>query len=76
MIRLFVGIRPPAAVRERLLSLMGGVEGARWQDDVQLHITLRFIGEVERPVAEDIATALDQARGAAFTLAIDGVGRH
>src|SRR5687768_8380838 len=58
MHRLFVGLRPPPAIRARLLALMGGVTGARWQDDSQLHLTLRFIGEVERPRAEDIATAL------------------
>ncbi|WP_420145100.1 2'-5' RNA ligase family protein, partial [Sphingobium sp.] len=45
MHRLFVAIRPPADQRANLLSLMGGVEGARWQSDDQLHITLRFIGE-------------------------------
>ena len=27
---------------------MDGVPGARWQDDEQLHLTLRFIGEVDR----------------------------
>ena len=58
MHRLFVALRPPPAIRARLLAAMGGVPGARWQDDDQLHLTLRFIGEVDRPVAEDIAAAL------------------
>src|SRR3546814_10503522 len=58
MHRLFVAIRPPAAIRKALLSIMGGVEGARWQSDDQLHLTLRFIGEVDRHRADDIAAAL------------------
>lgn len=74
MHRLFVGFRPPAAIRAQLLALVGGVAGARCQGDEQLHCTLRYIGEVERPVAEDIAIALGNIRFAPFELAIAGVG--
>ena len=75
MHRLFVGIRPPAAIRAQLLALMGGVPGARWQKDDQLHCTLRFIGEADRHVAEDIAIALGTVRFPAFEVALDGVGQ-
>lgn len=75
MHRLFVGLRPPPEVRAQLLAAMGGVAGARWQDDDQLHITLRFIGEVERPVAEDIAAVLSTVHAPAGECAIQGVGR-
>ena len=75
MHRLFVGIRPPAAIRAALIATMSGADGARWQDDEQLHITLRYIGEVERPVAEDVAAVLAQLRAARFDLAIAGVGQ-
>jgi 2'-5' RNA ligase len=75
MHRLFVAIRPPQSIRERLLDLMEGDRDLRWQSDEQLHLTLRFIGEVERPVAEDIAAALAQIRFPRFSLALDGVGR-
>ncbi len=74
MHRLFVGLRPPAPVRERLLAIMGGVAGARWQDDEQLHLTLRFIGEVDRPTAEDVVTALERITHPAPELAVRGVG--
>jgi RNA 2',3'-cyclic 3'-phosphodiesterase len=74
MHRLFVAIRPPRLVREQLLGLMGGISGARWQTDEQLHITLRFIGEVEGHVAEDVAAALTSIRSPAFEAAIDGIG--
>lgn len=75
MHRLFVAIRPPRAIRERLLAMMGGVPLARWQDDDQLHLTLRFIGEVDRHCAEDIAAALGTVRQPRFALGLSGVGR-
>jgi 2'-5' RNA ligase len=75
MHRLFIGLRPPAIIRERLLALMGGIHGARWQDDAQLHITLRYIGEVDRRTAEEVALALGQVHFPPFEVALDGVGQ-
>ncbi|MDG2535319.1 RNA 2',3'-cyclic phosphodiesterase [Sphingomonas sp. HITSZ_GF] len=74
MLRLFVGLRPPAAIRAQLLALMGGIPGARWQEDEQLHITLRFIGEVDERAAEDAALALSAVRWPPLEVALDGVG--
>jgi 2'-5' RNA ligase len=74
MHRLFVGLRPPEAIRTRLLGIMGGIPGARWQSDEQLHLTLRFIGEVDRPRAEDVALALGTAQVAPFEVTLSGVG--
>lgn len=75
MHRLFAAIRPPSDVRDLLIDLSGGIEALRWQDDEQLHCTLRFIGEVERPQAEDIAAALAAVRFEPFELRLAGVGR-
>ena len=72
--RLFVALRPPAATRALLTGLMGGVPGARWQDDAQLHCTLRFIGEVDRHQAEDVAAALGRVRGESLALALGAAG--
>ncbi|MCR5870878.1 MULTISPECIES: RNA 2',3'-cyclic phosphodiesterase [unclassified Sphingomonas] len=74
MHRLFVALRPPPAIRDRLTDLMDGVEGARWQGDDQLHITLRYIGEVDRRTAEDVATALSAIRFDLPPLRLDGCG--
>lgn len=74
MHRLFVAIRPPQPIREKLLGLMGGVSGARWQSDDQLHLTLRFIGEVSAHVADDIAAALSGVRHPPFRIALDRIG--
>lgn len=74
MHRLFVALRPPKAIRQRLLGVIGGVPGARWQDDAQLHLTLRYIGEVEPHAAEDIAAALGSVHHAPVELRVDGCG--
>lgn len=74
MHRLFVAIRPPRPIRERLQALMSGVPGARWQSDDQLHLTLRFIGDVDRHQGEDIAAALASVQAASFDIALQGAG--
>lgn len=74
MHRLFVALRPPPAVRAALLEAQGGVERARWQDDEQLHLTLRFVGEVDRHSADDLADALAAVRAPGFALTVRGVG--
>lgn len=74
MHRLFVAIRPPPVIRGKLLGLMEGVGGARWQSDDQLHLTLRFIGEADRHQARDIAAALGAVHHPRFEIALSGVG--
>ena len=74
MIRLFVAIELPETVRDRLVGLQGGVPGARWLTDDQLHLTLRFIGEVTEDVGHDIDDALLTIRAPAFELELSGVG--
>jgi 2'-5' RNA ligase len=75
MHRLFVAIRPPEPIRDLLIDAMDDSADFRWQQDEQLHLTLRFIGEVERPVAEDLADALGRIRAQPFELRVTGVGR-
>jgi len=75
MHRLFVAIRPPEPIRDLLIDAMDDSPDFRWQDEEQLHLTLRFIGEVERPVAEVLAVALATIRAAPFEVRINGVGR-
>lgn len=74
MHRLFVAVRPPEAIRRLLLGAMGGVSGARWQADEQLHLTLRFIGEVDRHRAGDILAVLGGIRHPALEIAVNGLG--
>lgn len=72
--RLFVAIKPPPAVLDMLIDTMEGIENARWQSEEQLHLTLRFVGEVDTPQANDLADALGAIRVKRFDLQIAGVG--
>ena len=75
MHRLFVALRPPPAIRRTCLQAMDdGPPGWAWQDEEQLHVTLRYIGAVERHVAEDVADALRAIRSGPVDLALTGVG--
>jgi len=74
MIRLFVALDFPEDVRQRLAALGGGVPGARWTEADNLHLTLRFIGEVPGDQAAEIDQALAEVTAPAFDLVLDGVG--
>ena len=50
MHRLFVAIRPPEHIRDLLIDAMDDSPELGWVGDDNLHLTLRFIGEVERPL--------------------------
>lgn len=75
MHRLFIAIRPPEPIRDLLIDAMDDSADFRWQDEEQLHLTLRFVGEVERPVAEDLSNGLERLSSQAFELRIAGAGR-
>lgn len=76
MHRLFVALRPPEPLRDLLIDAMeDGPTGVRWQSDEQLHVTLRFVGERDSRVVEDIASALGAARSPRLAIALSGVGR-
>jgi 2'-5' RNA ligase len=75
MHRLFVAIAPPEAIRDLLVDAMDEDPDLRWVGDEQLHLTLRFIGEVERPLADDLVAAFATIRFERFALRIKGIGR-
>ncbi len=74
MPRLFTALEIPRDATLSLSLLRGGLPGARWIDVENYHITLRFIGDVEGHVADEIANALDKVRRPAFDLRLSGVG--
>lgn len=75
MHRLFVAIHPPEAIRDLLIDAMEDSPELRWVGEEQLHLTLRFIGEIERPLASDIAASLGRIRFDRFAVRIQDVGR-
>lgn len=74
MPRLFTALEIPRDAALSLSLLRGGLPGARWIDVENYHITLRFIGDVEGHVADEIANALDRVRRPEFMLTLRGVG--
>ncbi len=73
--RLFVALALPEDVRTRLATLAGGIPNARWVAPENLHLTLRFIGELDDAQAGDVDAALAQVTAPAFTLRLTGVDR-
>lgn len=72
MPRLFVAVRPPDEVLDRIEALARpGVDGLRWTRRDHWHVTLRFFGSV--PAAEPAAGALAiAARSATVAEAVLG----
>lgn len=64
-LRLFAALALPDDIAARLIALQKGVPGAKWRPRENLHLTLRFFGEVQEPVAEEIDLELENA-GAGF----------
>ena len=58
MPRLFTGLEIPESQKQYLSGLRGSLYGARWIDPENYHITLRFIGDIERRLARNIENAL------------------
>lgn len=74
MIRLFAGIEFPEHIKDQLYSLRGGVPGATWTEKDNLHITLRFIGNVDEHDANDLHDGFMQIQAPAFNLQMTQVG--
>lgn len=74
MIRLFVGLDLPPDLADRLTAGGCGVPGAKWIEPRNLHLTLRFAGEIDETSAEDWHDALGRIEQARFTLTLAGRG--
>ncbi|MCA9517318.1 MAG: RNA 2',3'-cyclic phosphodiesterase [Myxococcales bacterium] len=72
--RLFVAIELPEDIQDELAAQGAGVPGARWLDEDQLHLTLRFIGEVDGVKYRDVVAMLGRLRFPPFDLSLFGAG--
>lgn len=73
MPRLFTALEIPAHVALPLTLLQGGLPGARWIDRENFHITLRFIGDVEIPIARELSYALERVKATPFSLKLENL---
>ncbi len=74
MHRLFVALAIPEVVGDALSQLQYGLDGARWRPPENFHLTLQFIGDVDRHGLDDVADALSGIAAPAFQLTLSGVG--
>ena len=71
MPRLFTGLEVPREIGMALSLFRGGLPGARWIDPENYHITLRFIGDIDDRLANDIASLLDGVKRRPFDVRFD-----
>jgi 2'-5' RNA ligase len=74
MPRLFTALEIPEETRLHLASLRGGLKGARWIDPDNYHLTLRFIGDVDAPTADEIVASLDRVQPRPVPVRLCGLG--
>ena len=77
-VRAFFGLPVPEAQRRQLELYLASCSAAgpefRWTPAGNLHLTIRFIGSVERMVVDEIADRLDRLPLAAFEIAVGRLG--
>ncbi len=74
MPRLFTAIQLPPMARTQLSLIRSEIGGARWMPADNLHLTLRFFGDVSDAIADEIAGHLDAIEAAPLSLTIEGTG--
>ncbi len=74
MPRLFTGLEVPSSTGLSLSMLRGGLRGARWVSPENYHITLRFIGDIDERMADEIADALTRIKRAPMRIHLDSLG--
>lgn len=72
--RLFVAIPIPESVKKSLGDLQQPIEGVRWQQKDQLHITLKFLGDTDRDRVQDLQAHLNEINCSAFSITLNGFG--
>jgi len=74
LLRLFVALPLPEALRTRLGGMASGLPGARWSPPDNLHITLVFAGEMDEDQADLLHDQLSQLRLPPLTVTVRGCG--
>ncbi|MEZ4667601.1 MAG: RNA 2',3'-cyclic phosphodiesterase [Anaerolineae bacterium] len=75
MPRLFVALDLPDEVKKQITNLYYNIDGLRWVKVEQLHLTLRFIGEVTDKQEEAIRSSLGAVQAAPFSFQLTGIGQ-
>lgn len=73
MPRLFSGLELPDDIKDQLSGLEVPLAGASWIEEDNLHITLRFAGDIDNRLAHEFADELSRIDVDVFELALEGV---
>ena len=71
--RLFVGLSLPEDIADALAALEVPLQGANWVEAQDFHISLRWVGDVEKSLAYELDDALLRIELPAFELKFAGV---
>jgi 2'-5' RNA ligase len=74
MMRLFVAIPLPEDLCTRLSGFAGGLDNTRWVEPDNMHLTLRFLGELDGREMADVDAALAGIDAPAFDMELKGLG--
>lgn len=74
MPRLFTAVALPDDIADELASFATPLPGGRWIEPEDMHITLRFAGDIDNLVASEFHAALAGIQEPAFTLKLSGFG--
>ena len=74
MPRLFTGIELPEEIQDLLGGLQVPIAGARWVEMDDLHLTLRFVGDIDVRQADEFLSELSSIDEMAFPMRISGLG--
>lgn len=74
MPRLFTALELPESACVRLSLLRGEIGGARWTQPENMHLTLRFFGDVDDRMADELADHLDGVGADPVTIEVAGTG--
>lgn len=72
--RLFIAVPLPQGVKQKLSDLKQPIEGMRWQNKEQMHLTLKFVGEVDEPTVNTLREELVNIEHRKFSMTISGIG--
>jgi 2'-5' RNA ligase len=72
--RLFIAIGVPEPVRAEMVRLQRDAEGIAWAPTENLHLTLRFLGDVTAEQKSRLEERLERVQVEPFILPTEGVG--
>lgn len=72
--RLFIALDLPSPLRDELAAMREPVSGLAWNRPEQMHLTLRFLGDVDTALRDALESALARVNVEPFMLPVAGVG--